>query len=446
MLKLFSRWRRDHRDRQMRFLTQAVQLEEAVNPYIARMSMTLVSSSILVFLLWSSVTNINEVARAPGEVVPQGKEQLVQHLEGGIVETIMVSEGEIVSAGQPLLRLSDSTLVEDFRRLQAQEKFLGQQVERFRAFIEGREPDFGGPEITSDEVETTLVASFESMRDSRQKDKEIILDQLSQKREVLAGLGDEHRRVREKLVVSEEIYAQRLELAEKGLFPRIRLMEEELELKDLRGQVSDTQNRINLTRNEIQEFNSRLESLGALHRDQAHERLDVALAEYTQNENAIGKMQERLDRLVVRAPTAGRVVGLNVNTLTEVVSPGETLLRLVPQDKSLEVHVKISPRDIGYLEIGQPVQVKFSSFDFSRFGSAYGELSYLSATTFAETNGARFYKGSITLERDYVGADPRNRVMPGMTVMADIVTGEKTIFQYLLKPITNSLKTAFTER
>ena len=108
--------------------------------------------------------------------------------------------------------------------------------------------------------------------------------------------------------------------------------------------------------------------------------------------------------------------------------------------------MKISPQDIGHLKVGQAVQVKFSTYDFSRYGFVKGTLDQISATTFQGDKGERFYQGRILLDQNYVGNDPDNVVMPGMTVMADVITGEKTILQYMLKPIHLSMKTAFTER
>ena len=164
------------------------------------------------------------------------------------------------------------------------------------------------------------------------------------------------------------------------------------------------------------------------------------------NIEIINKLEERTSRLNLRAPARGLVKGLSVNTIGAVIQPGQTLMEIVPLDKDLEVSVKISPQDIGHLEVGQPVQVKFSTFDFSRYGSVQGHLEQISATTFSGEQGERYYQGRVSLVQNYVGTNPDNQIMPGMTVMADVITGEKTILEYMLKPIHVSLKTAFTER
>jgi len=177
-----------------------------------------------------------------------------------------------------------------------------------------------------------------------------------------------------------------------------------------------------------------------------HEKLDQVIAQKSENIEVIKKLEEQVDRLQIRAPARGLVKGLTVNTVGAVIQPGEKMMEIVPLGKKLEVQVKISPKDIGHLKIGQPVQVKFSTFDFSRYGAVLGRLDQISATTFSGNDGERYYQGHVSLGKDHVGNDPGNIIMPGMTVMADIITGDKTILQYLLKPIHRAMKTAFTER
>lgn len=170
------------------------------------------------------------------------------------------------------------------------------------------------------------------------------------------------------------------------------------------------------------------------------------MAEIAQNAETIEKLKERVARLDIRAPTDGLVKGLAVNTLGAVIQPGQVLAEIVPLDERLMVQVKIPPQHIGHVRPGQSVQVKFSSFDFSRYGFVQGRLRQISATTFSGENGERYYEGRIDLEKAHVGDNPQNAIVPGMVVMADIVTGRKTVLDYLLKPIHNALKTAFTER
>jgi HlyD family secretion protein/adhesin transport system membrane fusion protein len=138
---------------------------------------------------------------------------------------------------------------------------------------------------------------------------------------------------------------------------------------------------------------------------------------------------------------------LNIKTIGGVIESGKILAEIVPLEGNLIVETQIQPKDIGHIRTGLPVKIKVGSYDYSRYGAINGELIYISATTFVKDTGVRYYMGRVSLARNYVGSDPKkNLIVPGMTVQADIVTGSKSILAYLLKPIRNSVTTAFSER
>lgn len=434
------------REKQTRYLTQAIQLEEAVNPHIIRATMTMISLAILVFICWAAFTNINEVARTPGEVVPAGYQQTVQHLEGGIVKDIRVTEGGFVHAGQILVTLDDASIKEDLERAVSKQLSLEKQAERLRAFLEGRDADFKQFEGTTDAMIADQRAFFESMRNARQKEENIIRDQIIQKNQTIESLENDLETAETMLKIDEDVYARRVKLNKKGYASDMQVLSDQKQVQERRGDIKRLENQLLVASAELEEFKGRLESVSARHRDEGNERLDQVLTDMAQNSALIQKMRERIGRLEIQAPTSGLVQGLSVNTIGAVIQPGQTVMEIVPFDRNLEVAVKISPQDIGHLKVGQDVQVKFSTFDFSRYGFVKGKLDHISATTFSGANGERYYQGRVALAQNYVGDNPDNVIMPGMTVMADVITGDKTILQYMLKPIHTSLKTAFTER
>jgi HlyD family secretion protein/adhesin transport system membrane fusion protein len=138
---------------------------------------------------------------------------------------------------------------------------------------------------------------------------------------------------------------------------------------------------------------------------------------------------------------------MTVNTVGGVVTAGQVICEVVPLGEALVVEARILPQNIGHLRVGQPVQVKVSAYEFSRYGAMDGKLAALSPTTFVGQDGSRYYKGRIVLARDHLGSRKGEYPLtPGMTVMADIVTGQKTVMSYLLKPIHRALSTSFRER
>lgn len=433
-------------EKQMRYLSQAIQLEEAVNPHIIRATMSMISLALLVFILWAAFTNIYEVAHAPGEVVPYGHEQTVQHLEGGIIKQILVLEGDMVREGQTLVILEESGIKEDLQRARGRQLTLRMQAERLRAFVENREPDFASFAEATPDIIADQQAFFQGMRKSRDKEAHIIEDQIEEKKQAIVTLNSDLGIARGNYGIADDIYKRRSSLLENGYASQMRVLEDKKNRNDLLGAIKRLENQITAAKTEISEYENRRASLSATHRDEAYEKLAVVAAEEQQNIEIVNKLEERMQRLVIRAPADGMVKGLAVNTIGSVIQPGQTIMEIVPLDVQLDVRVKISPQDRGHVDIGQKVQVKFSTYDFSRYGSVEGTLARISATTFSGENGERFYQGQIILDEDYVGGNSHNRILPGMTVMADVITGEKTILQYLLKPIHLSLQTAFKER
>ncbi len=433
-------------ENQIRYLSQAIQLEEAVNPARLRTTMLTISITIIAFTIWSGFTNINEVARTPGEVVPNGYQQVVQHLEGGIVKRIGVKEGDVVKAGQMLVELDDTGVSEDLNRAQSRQTTLSMQEERLRAFIEKRTPDFskfgeGAASSVADQQQF-----FRTMESNNVGERKVIEDQITQKKRMIASLQAELRTAQENLAISTKLFQRREELYRKGFLAETKYLEAQQSMNSIEGDIARTQSRLSVADAEIREYRTRLHSLGLNQNDRVNERLDAIIADKAQNDELLKEMRSRYARLAIRAPVSGIVKGLSVNTIGAIVKPGETLMEIVPVEDELVVEVKIAPQHIGHLKVGQPVKVKLSSYDFSRYGLVNGTLEQISATTFSGENGERYYQGRIRLGQNYVGHDRNNQVMPGMTVMAEIITGEKTILQYLLKPIHNSLKTAFSER
>ncbi len=433
-------------EKQLRYLSQAVQLEESVNPAIARTTMLTIGALIIIFTVWAGFTNIYEVARSPGEVVPGGYQQVVQHLEGGMVKKILVAEGDIVEKGQVLVEIDGAGVVEDLERARARRFAIEAQEERLRAYIENRAPDLSRIDPKYAAQIQDQKRFFETMEGAHSGESSVISQQIQQKRALLQSLHGQLKTARENRAISQDLFAKKTELHQKGFLSETKYLEARQAINSIDGEIGQINSRIIASNAEIREYERRLSSLDLSQDDRVNERLDALLAEKIQHEEIFRKLEDQSRRLALRAPVRGIVKGLAVNTVGGVISPAQTILEIVPMGKTLEVQVRIDPQHIGHIKPGQKVKVKLSSFDFSKFGLIDGTLEQISATTFNGQNGERFYQGKVHLSKNHVGKNAQNAVMPGMTVMAEIITGRKTILEYLLKPIHNSLKTAFSER
>ncbi len=432
--------------RDLNDLTRSVLYEEVPNQNLMRLTIVVIGVAFLLFIGWSGVTHVNEVARAQGEIIPSGYAQLVQHLEGGIVSEILVEEGDLVEEGQILVRMGGICAEEDYAGLDKRQRALLLQAERLRALAYDKTPDF----VAIDEDVTAIAYQqriLDSARQAYDSEKKVLEDQLSQKEKMIERLIAQKEAVRKELAGAQELLTMKQGLEAKGSVARKDVIDSERDVTRLEGESRSMDAQVSEAEQAISEYENRLQTLDVKTRDKALTELEAVETQIAQNSQTLGKLEGRVDRMAVRAPVRGLVKGLRVNTVGGVIAAGEPIMEIVPLDRTLIVEARIPPRDIGNLQVGQSARVKVSAFDFSRYGVIEGKLAFLSATTFVDADKKSYYKGRVSLGQNHVGPNPdRNLILPGMTVEVDVVTGEKTILAYLLKPIHTSLNSAFRER
>jgi len=434
---------------QLRYLSQSALIEETTAPYMVRTTLFMISVIIITLIVWAGFTNVEEVAITQGEVIPSKHIQSIQHLEGGIISEIKVVEGELVDAGQTIIVLDGTAVKQDVSALKARKLSLDYQALRLRSFINNTTPDFN--EIEDDNADTALIQeqiqSFESMIEARNHEKDVITEQITQKESALSALMDKQVTLKNSMQLVKEEMELKRQLNKKGHLSRFKFLQIQKQFNEIRGEFQENEFEVMQAQNAIAEFKNRLESLEANFIDEAYKELNVVDGNIAQIEENIEKLEEQVKRLEITSPSYGYVKVLNVKTIGGVIESGQVLAEIVPLEGNLILEVQIQPKDIGYMKVGQPVNVKISSYDFSRYGTIDGILEYISATTFTDDDDTRYYTGRVSIAQNYVGSDPKkNLILPGMTVQADIVTGNKSILAYLLKPIHTSVTTAFTER
>jgi len=428
------------RNQQLRLLGLTAVLEEATTPYLVRMSTLIISLAFISFLIWTGFAKIKEVARTVGEIVPSGHVQVIQHLEGGMVEEILVHEDELVEKGQILLRIRGESIKADLSRLITRQSYIRGREDRLKSFLDS---NHSVPKTTEGEEYNILSG----MLVAQQHEKEVLKEQIIQKNEQIHLLKQEKITVLKNLEIAEQSFRTQKELYEERLVPQTNYLNALQEITARRGQLGTMDIQITQAENSVKEFEWRLQSQDSKSRDDVLQQLGLVKNEMVENKELIAKLETQIKRLELRSPAHGIVKGLEIHTIGGVVPPGQPLMEIVPLNEELLVEVKVSPADIGHVKRGDHVTVKVTTFDFSRYGSINGTITGLSATTFTSEQGAPYYKGVIKLEKHYVGNNPEmNKVLPGMIVNADVITGEKSLLAYLLKPIHRSLNSAFIER
>jgi len=434
--------------RHARYLAQSITLEETGVSQFTRMVMMVACAVVIIFLAWAAVTRVDEVAVAHGEVVPSGSVRIVQHLEGGIIADILVEEGALAAAGDPLMRLESANAAADLEQMRARRADLRLRTERLRAFATGRKPDF---DSVSDPTFAQLIddqrAIHQGQVDSQQAQRAVLGTMIEQRRAELAMSEQQQEAVGEQLAIFEEQVEIRARLVEQGLDSRMAYLETRRQQAQMFGELQRLMGEMAATQEALAEAETRLIDLDATARHEALDEMGTLGAELAQVEEAIVRAEDQVHRLDVRAPVRGLVQDLQFQTIGAVVRPGGVLMSIVPVDDVLEVEARVSTSDVGHVRVGQPVAVKVSTYDFARYGAIEGTLRTVSPSTFTDDEGTPYYKALITLAKSHLGEVPaRAPVLPGMTVQADVVTGKKTVLQYLLKPIYVGLDRAMRER
>ncbi|OPX57084.1 membrane fusion protein, adhesin transport system [Oceanospirillum multiglobuliferum] len=433
--------------RQRRLLSETVRIEDELIPAYTKPIAYLVLLMLVLFISWSAITELSEVTSAPGEIVPAGQIKVVQHLSGGTVSDVLVQERQYVKAGDLLVKLDDGRILSDMRQMASRLASLKLRAERQSAFILNREPDFGIFEETEPvmvDVQRQQLANQIKVRDSTLA---VLNEQIKQRESRLAQLKESLTSAMKHQELTSDMLAMRQKMAEKRLITRITLIETERAAVTATSEVERVVKEIRYTENELSEAKNKFfETRNQLLQDPLNQ-LDRLKGEIAETEEELLRVENSAKDLLVRAPADGLVFNLEVLNKGQVIQPGSVLLQIVPANAELDAEVRISPDDIGFVQIGQEVNVKVSSYDFSRFGYASGKLDRISAFSSLDNTGQPYFKGWVKLNENYLGTDTqRYPLLPGMTVTAEILTGYKTLLAYLSDPITKGLANGFRER
>ena len=429
------------------YLNQAIQLEETSPIGIINIAIAFTGVLLLAFILWAHFTKIKEVSVTRGEVIPADLVHNIQHLEGGIVSKILVRNGDHVQAGDTLLELAPPAAISDLEQMSVRYASLKLQRERLLALMENREPQFGrtGEDYPDHAKQQQII--FQAQRDSQQQKLAVIDQQIEQKKSEKQRALNQYTIMKKEVALLQEQVDIRKGLNKNGVVARDELLSTQIKLtKDLREyrQFKDSFNVAVRALSEVKQ--SRNDAQYQYIKDIQLEAGKI-MNELAETEQTLVRLSDRAKRLVIRAPVTGIVQALSINSINAVVEPGKVILRIVPTNDELIVEARILPSDVGNVHIGQTANVKIDSYNASRFGSINGTVKQISATTYLDERGNPYYRSEITLEKSWVGDNPDfMKIIPGMTVQANIETGEKSILDYLLRPISRGFHNAFSER
>ncbi|MBB2778166.1 UNVERIFIED_ORG: adhesin transport system membrane fusion protein [Comamonas terrigena] len=401
---------------------------------------------VLVLLIWASLGYIDEVVRGQGKVVPSRQVQVVQSLDGGVVEEILVRPGQRVDAGQVLLRLDPTRSTASLGENKAETLALKAKAARLEALATG-EP-FKAPDDVLKQAPNVVEMErrvWESKTQELQTAVNIARDQFNQRQQELREtMANRDQAASSCSLTSEELRVTK-PLLSSGAVSEVDLLRLQRDVARFCGEAKAAGAQIGRIQAAIQEAERKVQESELNARNLARVELSETRGKLSSLEQGQLALQDRVKLAEVRSPVRGTVNNLMANTVGGVVQPGKDILDIVPMDDTLLLEVQINPKDIGFLHFGQKAEVKFTAYDFAIYGGLAGKVEQIAANTITDEKGNSFYIVKVRTDRAHVGDDSRP-IIPGMQAEVHILTGQRTLMQYLLKPILRAKANAFTER
>lgn len=430
----------------------AAALNEPVRRSTVRLVIT-IAFLLVAFLIWASFAEVEEVTRGDGRVIPSSRTQVIQSLEGGIVEEILVREGETVTQGDILVRIDDTGFSASLGELRARERSLRVQIARLRleVALEDTNAEIAFPEDLY-EISPELVENESRLFYARQealRNQTSILDERRRQRELeLEEARSRLASAEASLAIAVEELELKQPLADRGIIPQTDVLALQREVSSLRGEIDATNSMIPRLEAAIREAQREIDDQRLLFRQNAQAELNTALAELTVVEETLRGAEDRVNRTELRAPVDGIINTLHVTTIGGVIQPGQEIISLVPIEESLFVEARIRPQDIAFIHLDQTATVKLSAYDFAVYGGLSGLVDNISPdTVYDEASRETYYTVNIKTEQNTLRKGSEELpILPGMVATVDILTGQKSVLDYLLKPINRAREEALRER
>jgi adhesin transport system membrane fusion protein len=409
----------------------------------SRRLIAIAAAGLLLVLAWSAFAQVDQVTRGTGKVIPSSKAQLVQPSEPAVIKDILVRGGQSVSKGQVLVRLDDAQSSSELGQLEAENERLGLRAERLQNEATGGAMGCAEGTDCSDErrLQQVRVATAQARQNAlaaaieqRRRDQQEALA-------TAASLEDSLRLARQQVNMLQP-------LAAKGIVPQTELLSAQRDMVDVQGRLSAARQAAGRAAASIREAQADLSSAQLDFRQQALNERSEVKTKMAVNEQTIRGAAARQQRNELRAPVDGVVNDVQITTVGGFVNAGEKIMQIVPIGEKLLIETRVAPKDIAFIKVGDPANVKVTAYDFSIFGGLRGKVQQVSADSiFDEAERQAYYTVLIETDRSYImRGSQKLPIVPGMICEAEIITGTRSILSYLLKPIEKAFDVAMTER
>lgn len=397
---------------------------------------------VLLFFVWAYFTNVDQLVRGEAKVIPYGQNQKVQNFEGGIVSEILVKEGDLVQKGDALLRIENKQYSSIYEKniFEIDELIIREK----RLFAEANEKEYI---LENDEISKKEYALYLSNKEQLNSKIKVLDEQLVQKikekDEVYSRikyLGNSYALIDQERNVLEP-------LSDKGIVSKVELLKLKREANSIKDELESTKLTLSRLDSIINESKNRINESKQEFRNIAQKELSDVTSKLNQSSKQNQGLEDQVKRTLIVSPVTGFIKKININTIGGSVQPAMDLVEIVPKEEKLLIETKIKPEDIAFLKPGLKTSIKFTAYDFAIYGSLSGEIEKISPDSTTTEKDETYYYVYITTDKSYLGTqeNPLN-IIPGMRGSADIITGQKTILSYLLKPIIKTKQYAFSEK
>lgn len=412
---------------------------------------TLVRTAVIVMVVlitWAALAPIDEVTKGDAKVIPSKQLQVIQSLDGGIVSEILVKEGQVVEAGQMLLKIDETRATSGVRESAAQTFALQTKLARLKALAEGQ--SFTPPTPRKDNLEEQRVVEEErQLYDARRSEFHALVGiserQLEQREQELTEAKSKRDSATRSLELSQQELTKTRPLLATGAVSEVEILRLERDVSRARGDKEQATAQSARALAAIAEARRKIQETELSFRNEARKELSEVLGRLNAlNEGAVA-LADKVDKAQVKSPVRGRVQRLLANTVGGVLQPGKDIVEIVPLDDALVLEAKVQPKDIAFIHPGQAATVKFTAYDFGVYGGLEAVVENISPDTETDERGNNtFYV--VRVRTKQTNFSDKMPIIPGMTAEVDILTGKKTVLSYLLKPILKAHAYALRER
>ena len=398
-------------------------------------------------IAWAFQARLDEVSIARGEVIPQGRVKVIQHLEGGIVQSLAVQEGTKVAAGDLLLtlELSPTAINREELQIRLDAAILGRG--RFEAEAKGGAPTCPQAEAARrPEIERAEREAFEARKREFQAALQGIHEQVRQRELVLAELEASRASKVRDIALARERARLGASLLSGNLIPRIEYIQMQRDVERLDGELAVTMQQIPRAEAAIAEMRERIKEEQVKFQRQAYEELGRVEATIQRTRELLADAVGQRVRTEIRSPSDGVVKNVRYTTVGGVVRAGDPIMEVVPADDTLVVEARLNPVDRGYVREGQRAVVKVTAYDYVRYGALEGKVALIAADSTTESSGGVFFRVVVETQ-GHLGEKPGDYpVVAGMQASVDIHTGARSVIDYLVRPVLKLRHEAFRER